>query len=56
MIRKNLASLLKVAADKLEADTTKEHVASKVHDYRVRLAALIMPKDAFIELTSIDSK
>jgi hypothetical protein len=48
MIRKNLARIFKSTATRLETDTTKETIASKVHEYRVRLAALIMPKDASI--------
>jgi hypothetical protein len=50
MIRKSLAHILKSTATRLEADTTKETVAAKVHEYRVRLAALIMPKDATIHI------
>ena len=50
MIRKNLANILKLTATKLETDTTKETIASKVHEYRVRLAAVIMPKDAFMTI------
>jgi len=50
MIRKNLANILKLTATKLETDTTKEIIASKVHEYRVRIAAVIMPKDAFMTI------
>ena len=50
MIRKNLANILKLTATKLETDTTKETIASKVHEYRVRIAAVIMPKDAFMTI------
>ena len=50
MIRKGLANILKSTAAKLETDTTKETIASKVHEYRVRLAAVIMPKDAFMTI------
>ena len=50
MIRKNLAHILKSTATKLETDTTKESIASAMYDYRVRLAALIMPKDATIHI------
>jgi hypothetical protein len=50
MIRKNLANILKLTATRLETDTTKETIASKVHEYRVRLAAVIMPKDAFMTI------
>ena len=48
MIRKGLANILKSTATKLETDTTKETIASKVREYRIRLAAVIMPKDAFM--------
>ncbi len=50
MIRKNLANILKLTATRLETDTTKEIIASKVHEYRVRIAAVIMPKDAFMTI------
>jgi len=50
MIRKNLARILKSTANKLETDTTKETIASKVHEYRIRIAALIMPNDAFMTI------
>lgn len=50
MIRKNLARIFHSAATRLESDTTKEAVATKVHEYRVRFAALIMPKDATIHI------
>ena len=50
MIRKNLANILKLTAIKLETDITKETIASKVHEYRVRIAAVIMPKDAFMTI------
>jgi len=50
MIRKNLANILKSTATRLETDTTKETIASKVHEYRVRIAAVIMPKDAFMTI------
>jgi hypothetical protein len=46
MIRKSLARILQAAAVRLETDTTKENVASVLHDSRVKLAALIMPNDA----------
>ena len=49
-IRKSLASFLVATANKLETDTTKETIASKVHEYRVRIAAVIMPKDAFMTI------
>ncbi len=50
MIRKNLANILKLTATKLETDTTKETIASKVHEYRVRIATVVMPKDAFMTI------
>lgn len=50
MIRKNLARILKSTANKLETDTTKETIAFKVHEYRIRIAALIMPNDAFMTI------
>lgn len=48
MIRKNLAQLLKVAAVKLETDTTKETVAEGIRHWRLRVAAALLPKDATI--------
>lgn len=45
MIRKSLARMFQAAATRLETDTTKETIMTKVHEYRVRMAALVMPND-----------
>jgi hypothetical protein len=51
MIRKNTATLLKLAATAIENAKvpTKAQAATKLNEYRIRAAALMMPKDmAFI--------
>ena len=51
MIRKNIASFLVSTAQAVEEFKVPNINASeKVHEYRVRLAALIMPPDAKIIL------
>lgn len=57
MIRKNTATLLKLAAAAIENAKlpTKAQASVKLNEYRIRAAALMMPKDmAFIIMTKQD--
>ena len=48
-IRKTLANALNSTAAILESDTSKEYISAKLSEYRIRAAAIMMPKDmAFI--------
>jgi hypothetical protein len=48
-IRKGLANALISTAAMLESDKSKEYISTKLNEYRIRAAALMMPNDmAFI--------
>jgi hypothetical protein len=48
-IRKGLANALISTASMLESDKSKEYISTKLNEYRIRAAALMMPNDmAFI--------
>jgi hypothetical protein len=53
MIRKNTATLLKLAATAIENAKmpTKAQASEKLSEYRIRAAALMMPKDIAFVIT-----
>lgn len=53
-IRKAIANGLINTAAMLESDKTKERLSSKASEYRIRLAALVMPKDVAFVITHIN--
>jgi hypothetical protein len=51
-IRKNTAAFLKLAASAVETAQlpSKQQLEEKISEYRIRAAALIMPKDCQIQI------
>jgi hypothetical protein len=50
-IRKGLANALISTAAMLESDKSKEYVSTKLNEYRIRAAALMMPNDMAFVIT-----
>ena len=50
-IRKRLANALISTAAMLESDKSKEYVSTKLNEYRIRAAALLMPNDMAFVIT-----
>ena len=50
-IRKGLANVLISTAAMLESDKSKEYVSTKLNEYRIRAAALLMPNDVAFVIT-----
>jgi hypothetical protein len=50
-IRKGLANALISTAAMLESDKSKEYVSTKLNEYRIRAAALLLPNDMAFVIT-----